>query len=585
MRFENPVALTLLLLIPLLLFMRRRRTHVQRPVANLYLWRESAARDTNTLARRIRRDWLLILQAAFMAVVALAAARPVIADTRTSVAFVLDTSLSMGARQGADTRLDLAKARAAELLNRLPAGARVRVVATGGNDPLTGVPFVASDPALLNAIRSARTTDGNGDLSGAIERARQARPAPDRVYVFSDLDAARVTARGAELEWITVGSRADNAAITAFGARPSPGRQDAKQILVTVANYGAATIDADLRLATDAAEIARQRVTVGARSSSSYSFDLASAAGVLVARLDHQDALAADNVRWLALPAGDGIRLFLPAPPGFFLGKALAANPEFTRAASADDADVIVCAGCSVLPAGTAGVLLVNAPSGTAAGVTLTKVATDHPIADGLEIDGTRAVLRNGAAPPLASTVIARGNGEAALLAYETGASETVRRVVDSRVDFEDGPFPLNAAFPVLVANAVRWLANRDVNPLTVNAGEPLRWHVNEQRAPIVAGPDGRTLPSAFNGGVLSTSATGVAGLYRIQLGSTQQAVVVNPVVDGESNLESAPPPAIANIAAPVSDDVRYREIATVLMLAALLLLALEWRHQLRTAA
>jgi hypothetical protein len=74
MRFENPVALFLLLLIPLLLFLRRKRTRARLPVANLYLWQESTTRDVNTLARRIRRDWLLIVQAACLAGIAFAIA-------------------------------------------------------------------------------------------------------------------------------------------------------------------------------------------------------------------------------------------------------------------------------------------------------------------------------------------------------------------------------------------------------------------------------------------------------------------------------------------------------------------------------
>jgi hypothetical protein len=104
----------------------------------------------------------------------------------------------------------------------------------------------------------------------------------------------------------------------------------------------------------------------------------------------------------------------------------------------------------------------------------------------------------------------------------------------------DNGPFPLSPGFPVLLANAVRWLAARDANPMAVNAGEPVRWHLKDQRSSVVVGPDGRTLPSAVNAGTLSFTQTSSAGVYRIDVEDVQHALVVNPVVDGESNLEES---------------------------------------------
>src|SRR5688572_23139736 len=103
MRLEHPAALALILLTLLLLFTKRRRTLRRVPVANLYLWNDAAPSDAAALARRLRRHWLVIVQAAFLAAVALAIAQPIVASHPRTVAVILDRSVSMGAREDAAT--------------------------------------------------------------------------------------------------------------------------------------------------------------------------------------------------------------------------------------------------------------------------------------------------------------------------------------------------------------------------------------------------------------------------------------------------------------------------------------------------
>ena len=578
MRFENPIALFLLLLIPLVFFLRRQRTRSQLRVANLYLWRESTARDMNTLARRIRRDWLQILQATLLAVIAFGVARPTMSDDGRSTAFIFDTSMSMGTREGADTRLDRAKTRAIEMLEQLRGNARLQIVSSDGQSPIAG-PFAPSDRAAREAIRSMRVTDGHGDLPTAIERVQQSRFAADRLYVFSDVDAVRLPSRPG-LEWVNVGQRANNAAIRAFSARPSIGLPGQVQILLAVSNYGRVPVDGIVRLTRERSEVARQRVSLLPYATESYSIDLPATPGVLEARLDHNDALAADNVRWLVVPEPARIRVQLPSSAGFFLTQAIAAHPEIVSVAPNTDADVIVCDRCSSLPDGTAGVLRLASASEESAAATLATFDADHPVADGLEIDGASALVHKtvGTTP---GVVVVRGDGEPAVVAQET---ET-RRVVDVRLDVERGAFPLSPAFPVLISNAVRWLAARDVNPRAVIAGEPLQWHIGDQRTHTILSPDGHTLSSTFADGILSFTATNAAGIYRVVSGAEEARFVVNPAVDGESNVDDSLPPSSFNIPVPAPGGGEHRNLTAMLLFVALLLLALEWRHQLRASA
>src|SRR4029079_9190092 len=138
---------------------------------------------------------------------------------------------------------------------------------------------------------------------------------------------------------------------------------------------------------------------------------------------------------------------------GRFLTQAIAVHPEFVAVSPGAAADVIVCEHCSSLPEGTAGVLRLASPPEASPAVFLAGFNTNHPVADGLEVDGAGALLHKGAGPAT-GVVVVRGNGQPAVIAEDTGR----RRVVDLRLDVDGGPFPLNPAFPVLVSNAVRWL-------------------------------------------------------------------------------------------------------------------------------
>src|SRR5687768_16893948 len=182
MRLEHPAALALVLLILLLLLTKRRRSQRRLPVANLYLWNDAAPSDATALARRLRRHWLVIVQAAFLAAVALAIAQPIVATHPRTVAIVLDRSVSMGAREDGATRFDLARADALSAVQRMPGNTRVRLITADANPQVVGE-FDASDRALSVALDALQITDGAADVPAALDHARAADAPPQRVYV------------------------------------------------------------------------------------------------------------------------------------------------------------------------------------------------------------------------------------------------------------------------------------------------------------------------------------------------------------------------------------------------------------------
>jgi hypothetical protein len=105
--------------------------------------------------------------------------------------FVIDNSFSMGAREGAKTRFDLAKSAALSAVDQLPPHSTVRVFtcATTASEPLL------REPGNLDLARktigglelSHQSTDLAGGLEKAVKKLESSRAANKELYLFSDM--------------------------------------------------------------------------------------------------------------------------------------------------------------------------------------------------------------------------------------------------------------------------------------------------------------------------------------------------------------------------------------------------------------
>jgi hypothetical protein len=186
MVFLDPLALLLLaaaLVPPLLhLFQRRRPPEVAFPAVR-YL------RDTEREAQRtirLRHLLLLLLRVAAVALVALAASRPVVparigaAHEPTALALVLDNSLSSGAVSGGVRALDDLAARARETLHAARAGDALWLIEADG------VARRGSGPELLAAVDAVAPQPRRLDLSAAVATA--ARLVRSSGYARGEID-------------------------------------------------------------------------------------------------------------------------------------------------------------------------------------------------------------------------------------------------------------------------------------------------------------------------------------------------------------------------------------------------------------
>ena len=563
MRFVVPWALALLALLPLLWLVRHEPPRQRMAVAGRFLWKPRPRRDS-ALGPKPSRHALLWLQTALLGALILALAGPRIDVAPATVALVLDVSMSMAARDGEGTRLDVARRRAVAALGDMGWATRVRLWTAGATPTLVGE---ASPGAGLEALLASVTpTDGVADLEAAVARAEQDRPQPERIHVVSDRTEP---VRAPHVNWVPVGDAADNLAVTALVAAREPGNPDRLRLTVEVRNLGERYARANLTVAIGDQTPSRHVIEAAPKRTGSVGIGLDDApdTGVVTARLETSDALAADNVRYAVVP---------PAARALI---AVEGQSRFVEAALASHAGVT-----SVAPAEAAGLLRLAASSGTArTSVVVTR--PDHPVVKGVNLDGLQ-VMPAADVPGREATILARAGSQPVILVDDDGR----RRIVELRFDTADPGLALEPSFPLLLANVVEWLADGFRPPTSLRAGDPFRWQTGSavlSVAPTGTDPAGRPLEVSTDGGAVVVGATSRAGVYTLDLGGERVAFVANPAVGDESDLSTAPssvPPGDSD-AATISRDRRDGvDLTPALLVLALVLVALEWRARARMA-
>src|SRR5262249_49260398 len=175
MRLISPGALWWLLLaapiIILYLLKLKRTRHV---VSSVLLWRRAIQEmQANVPFRRLRRNLLLILQLAALALIVLAIARPAITShalARGTTIIVIDTTASMAARDeddGSGTRLERAKQLVGEMLRGAGGQTRAALIEAGGRPRLV-CPLTSDRSRLAAALDDIKQTDEAGDLREAV---------------------------------------------------------------------------------------------------------------------------------------------------------------------------------------------------------------------------------------------------------------------------------------------------------------------------------------------------------------------------------------------------------------------------------
>ena len=486
MTFATPLGLAAAALaVPLTLWyvLRARRPRVQ--VSSVFLWRQT---DRSVAAaipwQRFRPDrtyWLVLI--AILAG-ALALAGPTVAASAAlgdHTIVLIDTSASMQADEDGPTRLELARRAARELVGRMGPGQVVSVVEAG---PRARVLVAASGDAAAagRALAALRPSGGAADMADALTLAASLqRPGEDTVthlYTDGPLAAGDAGLAPPGLVIDGVGSDRPNLAVTRLQALPGGG--GGAQAFVQVRNLGQLPVAAQLRMTLDDVEVARRDLELGPRQTQDLLIDIpaqSNGEGLLragVAPADAEaddtelDALALDNTAVAVLAGPRQVRALVVGDGNVFVESALASveGVKVRTATSIPEnlsgVDLLVVDG-GIAPVRPTVPTLYIAPRrppadvAVSGAVELPALTYQDPTAELLtdvDLAGVAVARTQLVEAPTLQTVASGPQGPLLLTGRISGTP-----VVYVPFALGDSNLPLQVAWPVLVANAVTWLA------------------------------------------------------------------------------------------------------------------------------
>jgi Ca-activated chloride channel homolog len=466
------------------------------PAASLLLWRRVLDdRREQSVWERIRRAVSLAATVAIALLLALAVTRPGRASGGAEadggrLLVVLDSSWSMQALTGTgETRWERAVAEARRVVNG--AGMREVALATTADGLVEGPTL---DASLIDAALD-RLAPGVGERTAFPRLADTAA-----VHFISD----GATARALDPDVIvhSVFSPAPNAAIVAFDVRPSLSQRHAGEAFIEIANFAAEAQTVRLLLTRGAATLFDEPLEIAASSALRQVVPIARGVDALLrARIRaSQDALALDDEAIAWVERARPLRVTVVGTDLEWLRAALDGNPDvaarfidpaaFEAAASAAlerQTDAFVFDGWAPAAAPARPALLFAPPSAGWLADAVPAGGPDVPASPqpGVEprprwsgpashrvllgVDPYTLVIDRAHMYPSGDlTPIARSDrGTPLVLVREAAAPRAVVVAFGPR----DSNLPSAPGFPVLLSNAIEWLARPSALAATAGAG------------------------------------------------------------------------------------------------------------------
>ncbi len=547
MSFAAPQFLWALLALPLVVllhFVRARRR--RRQVSAMFLWQR--ARQVAERRKRISPTWLLLAQLLFVALAALALARPQIAGgVAPDRILVLDASASMAARDSDGVRIDKARAQAERLL----AGAGRVAIVRAGVDARVVQPLTGDRGAVRRALQQLQVGDRSADLERAVALAEAIEPGA-QIELLTDQPAVG----GASVAYHNVAGDGVNVGISAFDL-------GIQQAYVGVVSNSPRPVQVQLSLSRDGAAVASGPVLVPAGGTGSITFPLADVQGVYRAAIAPPAGVEAGSA------AGDALTLDDVAFAGARQVNAVVqdANEAVIKAlAAVPGVSVRVSAGAAQVPADLHVLTRADAAGLQPGNYLLFAPAASKPDYRVVsEFDRGSELMRF---VDLQDVVVGLGpqraawpSGEGWQTLASTGELEPVLRyrdrdgvqVLQAAFNPTQSDLVLRSAFPALVANYVR-LVRGDAS---VGLGAAL---------PPGTTLDGAAVSYALRPGIYQEPGGGVVVA---SLDSDAESRLPGPPAAGSTTARRGPRPLLGE--APVSS------LAWMLLALALFALAAEW--------
>jgi Ca-activated chloride channel family protein len=607
MGFLMPLALAFAALsIPILILymLKLRRRDVL--VSSTLLWQRLLRdREANAPWQRLRRNLLMFLQLAILALLTLALARPFVPTqvvASGSVVILLDASASMQATDVAPSRFDAAVRAAREVVGGLGSGDVATIVAVGPQPQVLA--SATNDRALLRrALDRASPTVGTADWEAAfaLVGASLAGSTDVKTVIISDGALPEVLpALAGEVRFVSVGGGSDNLSIAALATREGDA---GPQAFLRVANYGDTDAGPLVEFSADGALFDARRLSVPAGGSADLTLtDLPYDMQVLGAHVVIEDALSLDNAAWAVHTPPVSGRVLLVSEGNLFLERALGALPsvELTRLSPdqllpSEPYDLYVYDRVitGTLPAGN--LWLIGPASSVGDGfpikvggvftaTAITDVAADDPLLRYVDLSNVHVSQARRVEPPPGARVLVEARGGPLLFVAERPEG----RLAVLTFDLQDSDLPLQIAFPILTANLADWLLPQGAArfPAAVRPGDAVVIPTDPEATEIiVTAPDGERYAILVGEQAPVFVATDRLGVYSVeqasQAGDVLQsaAFAVNLFEEAESDIAPTETVMIgqAEMAAKPEQEEGRREFWPWLAGAALCVVAIEW--------
>jgi hypothetical protein len=612
--FVNPGAWLLAaltaVLVALYLWERSRR---RVDVPSLLLWQSIP--DAVMRTSHFRPDWLFVLQCLLLGLLVGGLADPYLgpspgAAAAARVVFVLDQSASMAAREGRQSRFDLARSALRQRLDALGVDDEVMLIGAA-HHPQVVAAFTRDHDEVARRLAALEPVDARANLDAALAIATRAAEQPDRpaqVELFSDTPRDALSPPWRErVALFQIGETDDNLAIE--GLQVMQGRfQDYRDAhaYVAVHNFAHREAHGVLTLQMDDTVFSRLGFSLAPRSVGGFPLRDLPSAGVLRASLEVDDALSADNRAWADVRSVRPLRVLAvtesPALEGE-LRRIAAATPNLQFAftapadyAGANGADVVLfhraappfppdAASLYVAPSGTANPFAVR---GTFNRVPVLDWDATHPVLAGVrpELPFALAAAQELDVPGWAAPLItARADGHEIALAV-AGEHEGHRRAALAFDLATDNLLSADHVNLLLVfLNLLDWLAPTESAVRITRTGDvEVIDHLAAQPHRIV---DPRGRESILPAEATARIDTEYAGEYRVDADDRTVRVFANFMDTEESDIgratqsTSAPPLRRAGLAAAQGP---ARGAAAWLYAVAAAVMLLEWFAARRNA-
>lgn len=583
----------------LLYLLKVRRREVRVPAKFLFPAITTDVR-ANALFQRLRPNLLMFLQLLAALLLLTALARPMIQAKGLpgQTVIVVDTSASMQATDIAPSRLEAAKRRLRQFVQELTPGEQLAIIEAGAQVRVLAA-LTSDKQKLLNAIEQIQPTDTAGRLDEALRLAAAlvGKTEKGRILLLSDgafPPVSDFSPGSAQLLFESLGTSGENLAITAMDVQE---RSGGYEWFVGIRNFGDKSQQAILEFYAGGKLVDARSITVEAGRTVGQTLRARQLPEPLEVRLKASDALQVDNFAYRVGVAQKPIRVLLVGEGNFFLERALALEPnvqldkapavpeqERGERVGGSDYDLVIFDRAPVVPVKARAVLLIRTRGGPIANlgqaVRTPRVVLwerDHPLMRYLEL--STLLIDN--APRLQPAPWARVLAESQHTSLIVAGEHQGRRWVGIGWDLLESDFPLQPAFPIFIANLLRWAVGEQgsVTDLTVRTGIPFSLAVAPEENELrLRTPDGNTLTYPVNDGSAVISGLERVGIYTVQGRKTQIRIAANLMSADESDIRPRTSIELGGkTVAAQSTLTTLRDLWKPIVVALLALLMVEW--------